>query len=145
MLRGQQVDDPTLAAAGGMVLTMSLPVAESSIADGVEVRRITESGAELLGGGEVAIGRSASAPEQVLVLPLAGWDRDATYQITLRSVLIDQMGRPFAEETSIELLIPQGNSAEPAPPIRIDRPYLARHASDHQGMSGLTGDRLDPG
>ncbi len=113
----QTVADPTAAAAGGLVLDWSAAIDLDTLAAGLVVEKLTSgSGWVALTPAEVAIGvepedgtvsSSSGAKEaRLIVLALAGWQRDTSYRVRLTPQLRDTLGRSFGRNETLEWRVP---------------------------------------
>jgi RHS repeat-associated protein len=100
---------PGTNAPGAFRFVLSTPLDPTTIASGVTLEKLTGTNPGTVPPAELAIGLGTS-PEDILVLPLQGWERGASYRVKLTSSLRDTLGRPLAASASASALffaIPQ--------------------------------------
>jgi RHS repeat-associated protein len=101
--------NPGTAAPGALRLTLSTPLDLSTLSSGIMVERRQMDGSwNALTGSQLAIGRSPSIPEEIQILPLSGWEKDATWRVRMTTTLRDGLGRspdPAAQPT-LEMYVP---------------------------------------
>jgi RHS repeat-associated protein len=132
----QAIADPATHAAGGVRLGFSLPLDEATLATGIALEKLSDSGWITLASGDCFIGANPAEPEQLVILPLDGWQKGIAYRITLTSALADHSGRSFADAQTLDLAIPA--SSTPGVPI-LDRVWPLRYDSIGAASSALAG------
>ncbi|HET9768629.1 MAG TPA: RHS repeat-associated core domain-containing protein [Thermoanaerobaculia bacterium] len=116
-VKEQTVADPATAAAGALVLDWSAALDLASLAPGLVVEKLTSgSGWVALTPAEVAVGvepddgtvsnSSGAKTARLIVLALAGWQRDASYRVRLTPQLRDTLGRSFGRSETLEWRVP---------------------------------------
>jgi RHS repeat-associated protein len=94
------------AAPGALRILLSSPADTTTLAGLVLERRLTDGTWGALTAQELALGRDPLRPEELLVLPLSGWERDTTFRVTLTPSFKDTAGRSVASDQRIELAVP---------------------------------------
>jgi len=107
------VADPSFEAAGGIRIVVSLPISEVSLAAGLSLDRRLSGAWENVPAEEFAMGYAAGGTEELEVMLVSGWERGATYRLTLGTALSDRAGRPLAEEHEIGWSIPATEGEAP--------------------------------
>jgi len=136
----QTVADPTLSAAGAMVLDWSLGLDAGTLSTGVVVEELLAGTgwpavdpARLALGDAPEAGGVTSAPDdpRLRVLLTDGWERGRSYRLRLTTALRDRLGRPFDAADSLEWSVPAtpaGSESTP-PPVNYDQRFPTGYAS----------------
>ncbi|MCP4590938.1 MAG: hypothetical protein GY842_09340, partial [bacterium] len=104
----QTIGDPDAFAPGALLLTISLPLDEGSLADGLQLIDTTDA-VILIPGSDYVIGRDPEHPEVLQILTLNGWrrstagsigDLQSTYQVRLSQEVQDSTGCHLVLEQS---------------------------------------------
>jgi len=125
--RTQTVADATVAATGMLRVVLSLPAESATLGAALSVETSTTKDVwSPVAASSYAIGQKADRPEEVDVLPLAGWQRGASYRVKLAPSLTDKVGRALGSEASFEWSVPGGGDVafETSFPVNYET-YLA--------------------
>jgi len=105
--RTQTVADATTAASGMLRVVLSLPAESATLGSVLSVETsITKDVWSPVAESQYAIGQKPERPEEIDVLPLSGWNRGASYRVTLAPSLTDKVGRAMGSQQSFEWPIP---------------------------------------
>ena len=108
---GQSVTD-TAHLRGAMRLDLSLLLDVATLTNGLVVeRRLTDGSWGALQASELAIGKNADAPEELVLLPLVGWELGTTWRVRLTAYLKDAYGRIPVDQPNVEMALPPAPGA----------------------------------
>jgi len=106
-VRTQTVADATTAAGGMFRVVLSLPAESATLGAALSVETSTTKDVwSPVAESQYAIGQKPDRPEEIDVLPLSGWNRGASYRVTLAASLTDKVGRAMGSEKSFDWPIP---------------------------------------
>jgi RHS repeat-associated protein len=105
------------AAPGGVRVRLTLPADAATLAAGVVLERFDPVlGWVPLGPAELVLAPNPVRPEELVLLPLAGWLPGATYRLRLTSQLTDLLDRPLVQADAFSWTIPASEPGEPPQP-----------------------------
>jgi RHS repeat-associated protein len=96
---------------GTFELTFTLPLDPASLASGIRLEKLAASGWQPLSPAELAVAGDAEERTIVLLLPSGGWQRGASYRVTVGNSLLDAQGRALVGQgRTFELTVPQAEA-----------------------------------
>ncbi len=103
---------------GALRILFTSPVTAATIEAGVILEKLAAGTWIPLPQAERALGFSPDSPEELLVLPVAGWEKNGLYRLRLTSNLKDASNRSVVTPPVIQSLIPDQTA-----PVTFDASY----------------------
>jgi len=150
----QAVADETLAAPGGILLSWSLPLDETTLNTGLVVEQLQAgAGWTAVPAGELVIGHrpddgisTGNDSSNLRVLLADGWQRGTSYRIRLTQELTDRLHRTYDQSQAQDLQwsIPVATDGQPLPAVQYDQRFPATYES-YQAAAATAGGRFPAG
>ena len=152
----QTVADETAAAPGGVLLSWSLPLDESTLAAGLLVEQLQAgAGWTAVPAGELVIGHrpddgvsTGDDSTNLRVLLASGWQRGTSYRIRLTQELTDRLHRSYGQSQDqvqdLQWSIPVAIDGQPIPAVQYDQRFPAIYES-YQAAAATAGGRFPGG
>gem|GEM_PF-5042681 len=152
----QTVADETVAAPGGVLLSWSLPLDETTLAAGLLVEQLQAgAGWSAVPAGELVIGHrpddgtsTGDDATNLRVLLASGWQRGTSYRIRLTQELTDRLHRSYGQGPDqvqdLQWSIPVATDGQPLPAVQYDQRFPAVYES-YQAAAATAGGRFPAG
>ncbi|MEO8585038.1 MAG: polymorphic toxin-type HINT domain-containing protein [Acidobacteriota bacterium] len=104
---GTATQTPTATAvSGALTLLFSEPIDLTTLTGLAVERRLTDGTWGALTASDLAIGRDPALSEGLVILPLNGWEKSASYRIRLTSALLATDGRGLPGTMTLQIEVP---------------------------------------
>jgi RHS repeat-associated protein len=148
----QVVADETAAAPGGVLLSWSIPLDETTLASGLVVEELQAgTGWTPVPAGELVLGHrpddgvsTGDDSTHLRILLASGWERGTSYRIRLSPALTDRLGRSYGEPQDLQWTLPAAPSSGPAPPVQYDQRFPTVYES-YDAAGATAGGRFPAG
>ena len=150
----QAVADETAAAPGGILLSWSLPLDETTLGTGLVVEQLQAgAGWTAVPAGELVIGHrpddgtsTGADATNLRVLLATGWQRGTSYRIRLTQELTDRLHRSYGQGQvqDLQWSIPVATGGQPTPAVQYDQRFPAVYES-YQAAAATAGGRFPAG
>jgi len=152
----QAVTDETAAAPGGILLSWSLPLDESTLGAGLVVEKLQAgAGWTAVPAGELVIGHrpddgvsTGDDATNLRLLLASGWQRGTSYRIRLTQELTDRLHRSYGQgqdqAQDLQWSIPAAPATGPVPAVQYDQRFPAVYES-YQAAAATAGGRFPGG
>jgi len=152
----QTVADETVAAPGGVLLSWSLPLDETTLASGLVVEQLQAgAGWTVVPAEELVIGHrpddgtsTGDDSTNLRVLLASGWQRGTSYRIRLTQELTDRLHRSYGQgqdpAQDLQWSIPAAPATGPVPAVQYDQRFPAVYES-YLAAAATAGGRFPAG
>ncbi len=148
----QTVADETTAAPGGVMLSWSIPLDETTLASGLAVEQLQAgTGWTAVPASELIVGHrpddgvsTGDDSANLRILLASGWQRGTSYRIRLTAALTDRMGRSYADPQDLQWSIPAAPASGPTPAVQYDQRFPTVYES-YEAAGATAGGRFPAG